>query len=83
MKTVTLYTRRSCCLCHEARAALDGLAAAHSFTLRVVDIDTDLPCNDPRRSHLAINIPVVELDGAVVCQHRVDVGVLGRLLSEG
>jgi glutaredoxin len=83
MLTLTLFTRRNCCLCNEAHEALDAVARNHPFELRIVDIDRDLPKTDPRRSSYAINVPVVELDGEVIFQHRVDAEALGRLLSEG
>lgn len=83
MKTVTLYTRRNCCLCHEARDAIESVAETHPLELRIVDIDRDLAKDDPRRSRFAIDIPVVEIDGSVVFQHRVDAEALGHLLLEG
>ena len=83
MKTVTLYTRHNCCLCHDAREAIESVAQSHPLQLQVVDIDRDLQRDDPRRRRFAIDIPVVEIDGAVVFQHRVDKAELRRVLSEG
>jgi len=82
MKTVTLYTRRNCCLCHQARDVIDGVAETLPMNLRIVDIDHDLPCNDPRRSRFAIDIPVVEVEGVVAFQHVVDPAALTRLLLD-
>jgi len=83
MMTLTLFTRRNCCLCHEAHDVLDAIARSHPFELQVVDIDRDLPTGDPRKSRYAINVPVVELGGEVIFQHRIDVDALERMLSEG
>jgi glutaredoxin len=83
MKTVTLYTRHNCCLCHEARDTIESVARSHPLELRVVDIDRDLHKDDPRRRRFAIDIPVVEIDGAVVFEHQVDAEALGRMLLEG
>jgi predicted thioredoxin/glutaredoxin len=59
------------------------VARSHPLELRVVDIDRDLQKDDPRRKRFAIDIPVVEIDGAVVFQHQVDKEALGRMLLEG
>jgi glutaredoxin len=83
MLTITLFTRRNCCLCNEAHEALDAVARSHPFVLLVVDVDRDLPKGDPRASRYAVNVPVVELDGEVIFQHRIDVQTLERMLSEG
>jgi glutaredoxin len=83
MKTVTLYTRRNCCLCREARDAIESVARSYPIELREVDIDRDLDRDDPRRSRFAIDAPVVEIDGSVVFRHQVDAQALGRMLLEG
>ncbi len=41
MTTVTLYGRRECHLCDDARAALLRVAERHPFRLREVDIERD------------------------------------------
>jgi glutaredoxin len=83
MNVVTVYSRRSCCLCHDAIRVIENVRASHPCDLRVVDIDRDLDRADPRRSCFATEIPVVELNGVEVFRHRVDAVALGRMLAQG
>ena len=82
MKTVTLYSRRNCGLCHAALDVIEQVRKKHEFELRQVDIDRDMDPKDPRRSGFAIGIPVVEIDGRVVFEHVVDESELARLVTE-
>jgi len=82
MKTVTLYSRRNCCLCHAALDLIDRVRAQHDFAFEQVDVDLDMDPKDPRRSGFAIGVPVVEVDGRVVFEHVVDAAELTRLVTE-
>ncbi len=65
MTVVTLYTRPGCHLCDEAREAILGLRAElPPFELGEVDIEQD---NDLLARYLE-RIPVVAVDGEVVCE---------------
>ena len=65
MTVVTLYTRPGCHLCDEAREAILGLRTElPPFELGEVDIDQD---NDLLMRYLE-RIPVVAVDGEVVCE---------------
>ena len=44
--------------------------------LEVVDVDTD----PLLKRRFALDVPVLLLDGTVVCRHRLDAGELKRLL---
>jgi predicted thioredoxin/glutaredoxin len=76
---LTVVQRRDCELCEEMLAALAALGARVPLPpLEVVDVDTD-----PRlqRRH-GLDVPVLLLDGTVVCRHRLDAPELERLLRE-
>lgn len=47
--------------------------------IEVVDVDTD-PVLERR---YGLDVPVLLLDGTVVCRHRLDAGELKRLLRQG
>ena len=65
MTVVTLYTRPGCHLCDEAREAILGLRAElPPFELGEVDIEQD---NGLLARYLE-RIPVVAVDGEVVCE---------------
>ncbi len=76
---ITLFTRRQCCLCDEAHAALDQVRAAHPFELTVVDLDTE--ASPEKRAAYDHEVPVVELDGRKIMKFRVDPARLLRLLE--
>lgn len=63
---VTLYTRRDCPLCEEARAAIGKSGV--NVEIREVDIDD----NPVLRRRFTDDVPVIEIDGIVAFRHRVD-----------
>jgi Glutaredoxin-like domain (DUF836) len=74
---LTVVHRQDCELCEEMIAELTALGR----TLRlppviVVDVDSD---PELLRRH-GLHVPVLLLDGTVVCRHRLDVAELKRLL---
>lgn len=72
--------RRDCHLCEEMLAELQALGRTLSLPpIEVVDVDSDPIL---RRRH-GLDVPVLLLDGTVVCRHRLDVGELKRLLRQG
>lgn len=81
MKTLTLYTRQSCCLCHDALEVVRQVTLSHPVELRIVDFDRDLPRDDPRRARFAIDIPVLEIDGSIAFRHFADAAALRGLLE--
>jgi glutaredoxin-like protein DUF836 len=75
---VTLYGRDGCHLCDEARAEILALRAElPPFDLDEVDIESD----DGLHAALLERIPVVEVDGALVCELGLDRSALARAVA--
>lgn len=75
---VTLYGKVGCCLCDEARDALEEVAAGITFELREVDI-----LSDPRLfEQYRYRIPVVMVDGREVAEGRISALELASALTE-
>jgi len=69
--------RQDCDLCDEMVAELQSLGRKIQLPpLSIVDVDADPEL--VRR--YGLNVPVLLLDGTVVCRHRLDVDELRRLL---
>jgi glutaredoxin len=69
MTLITLYSRPDCHLCDEARDGLELLRGERfEFELREIDIDSD---DALLRAYLE-RIPVIEIDGAEVCELGLD-----------
>jgi predicted thioredoxin/glutaredoxin len=74
---LTVVHRRDCELCDEMLAALARLKTTLQLpAIAVVDVDGD---PDLQRRH-GLDVPVLLLDGTVVCRHRLDESELRRLL---
>jgi hypothetical protein len=74
---LTLVHRHDCALCDEMLAQLETLGGTLALPpLDVVDVDSDPLL---RRRH-GLDVPVLLLDGAVVCRHRLDRRELVRML---
>ncbi|HEX6928232.1 MAG TPA: glutaredoxin family protein [Gammaproteobacteria bacterium] len=68
MFELTLYSRPGCHLCDDMATALLPLLRPAGHTLQTVDIDTD-----PDLQHrYGWRIPVLVLDGEVICEGRLD-----------
>jgi glutaredoxin len=65
---VTLYTRRNCSLCDQAKAAIRASGAA--VELEEVDVDRD-PALQARFTN---DVPVVFVEGKEAFRHRVGAG---------
>jgi predicted thioredoxin/glutaredoxin len=75
---LTLVHRRDCALCEEMLAELTALAGSMPLPpVDVVDADTD----PQLRRRYGLDVPVLLLDGTVVCRHRLDRAELRRLLQ--
>jgi hypothetical protein len=71
--------RRDCELCDEMLAALRALGTRVPLPpIEVVDVDAD-PLLQRRHG---FDVPVLLLEGAVVCRHRLDGAELVRLLRQ-
>ena len=64
---VTLYTRKGCCLCDEAKRVLDSVGKRARFDLDEVDIDGDA---DLRRTYND-EVPVIAINGSKAFKYRV------------
>jgi predicted thioredoxin/glutaredoxin len=74
---LTVVHRRDCELCEEMLRELAILARRLALPpIDSVDVDGDA---ELRRRH-GLDVPVLLLDGSVVCRHRLDVSELTRLL---
>jgi Glutaredoxin-like domain (DUF836) len=74
---LTLLYREDCGLCEEMLAELDALGRRVPLPpLEQVDVDSD---PELARRH-GLHIPVLLLDGTVVCRARLDSDELTRLL---
>ena len=77
--TVALYARPDCHLCDEARSGLEEMRAGGAeFEIEEIDIDSD----DELLSRYLERIPVVAIDGEVICELGLDrAGVNARLAT--
>ena len=74
---LTLVHRRDCQLCDDMLDELTALGRRRPLPpLEVVDVDSDPQL---KRRH-GLEVPVLLLDGTVVCRHRLDREELTRLL---
>jgi predicted thioredoxin/glutaredoxin len=72
-----LYSRPGCGLCDEMLAELQALPQAPSMRVDVVDVDAD-PQTRMRYGH---KIPVLLLDGKLVCHGRLDLEKVHKALA--
>ncbi|HSF01639.1 MAG TPA: glutaredoxin family protein [Solirubrobacterales bacterium] len=78
MRAVTLYTRPGCHLCDQAREAILGLrGVVPPFELDEVNIDED----DGLLARYLERIPVVLVDGEVVCELELELDSLRAVLD--
>jgi glutaredoxin len=75
---LTLYGKPGCCLCDDARKAIDVARDGLDVDLREVDVSLDPGLH----AEYGERIPVVELDGDEVFELRVDPLELRRLLGK-
>lgn len=74
---LTVVQRHDCELCERMLAELAALGRTVDLPpVEVVDVDTD---RELLRRH-GLDVPVLLLDGTVVCRHRLDAAELVRLL---
>ena len=74
---LTLMHRPDCHLCEQMLAELEDFGRTLALPpIEQVDVDSDPVL---RRRH-GLHVPVLLLDGAVVCRHRLDREELARML---
>ena len=75
---LTLVRRPDCGLCETMLGELAALGRTLALPpIDIVDVDSDPQL---RRRH-GLDVPVLLLDGSVVCRHRLDAAELRRLLK--
>jgi glutaredoxin len=77
MTTVTLYGKPGCCLCDEAKEAIQAVRLDRDFELYEVDVSLD-PALHNRYGE---RIPVVEIDGQEAFELHLDAGSLRERLG--
>jgi predicted thioredoxin/glutaredoxin len=76
---LTVVQRHDCELCEEMLAALERLGRERTLPpIELIDVDSDPQL---ARRH-GLHVPVLLLEGTVVCRHRLDRAELERLLRE-
>jgi len=77
MRSLTLYSRAYCHLCHDMQAAVEDLRGEYEFELRVLDIDADpalLARYDER-------VPVLTAGARELCHYFLDGPAVRAYLS--
>jgi glutaredoxin len=77
MTEIVLYGKAGCCLCDDARKAIDEARAEREVTLIEVDVSLD-PVLHARYGE---RIPVVAVDGVEAFELGVSAAELARLLD--
>ena len=77
-RDITLYTRKDCHLCDDAKAVISSLLPEFGATLREVDIDD----NPMLRERYTNDVPVIFLGSQMFAQHRLDGAHLRRRLQQ-
>ncbi|MGC8521249.1 MAG: glutaredoxin family protein [Steroidobacteraceae bacterium] len=76
--TLTLIYRRDCLLCDEMLAALRAFGEQASLPpLEQLDVDSDAEL----QRRYGLQVPVLLLDGAMVCRFRFDGAALHKRLA--
>ena len=78
MKNFRLYSRPGCHLCEVLLEELQPLIRGRAG-VEIVDIDT----REDWQSAYGTRIPVLEFDGDLVCEYRLDRGKVRALLDDG
>lgn len=72
--TVTLYGKKDCCLCDDAKAVLEKVRIKVPFHYETVDITSDPELSE----RYGTSIPVIAVDGVQAFRYRV---VESRLIA--
>ena len=72
-----LYGRTYCHLCDDMLAALESLRGEHSFSLEVIDVDSD-PALEAKYDEL---VPVLEGEGQELCHYFLDAAKVREYLG--
>ncbi|MDE0186611.1 MAG: glutaredoxin family protein [Candidatus Poribacteria bacterium] len=75
--TLKLYTKPDCPLCDDAKDLLNAVAADSQIQIEEIDITSNLGLFTKYKD----TIPVLEMNGKRMFEHRIDVRVLKRKLK--
>ena len=76
---LVVWSRTGCGLCDEMVEELRPWLAARGLDAQLRDVDDD----PEARRRFGLKVPVLTLDGEIVCHGRLDAEVLDRLLRPG
>ncbi|MFN4263652.1 MAG: glutaredoxin family protein [Thioalkalivibrionaceae bacterium] len=76
--SVRVYHRDGCFLCDELLEAVATFLDRYTFRLETIDIDED----PALLARFNAKVPVVEVDGDILCCHRLDVGAFDEALRD-
>lgn len=74
-----LYTRSECPLCEEMLHALQAMPEIGGCSLELADVDAD----PEARRRYGLKVPVLLMDGELVCHGRLDPAELRKALAAG
>ena len=74
---LTLYTRKRCCLCDDAKAVIESARSRAQFDYREFDIDAD----EELRRRYTDEVPVIEINGTKAFKYRVELKELLKKLA--
>lgn len=77
MQPIVIYGRRECCLCDEAKAAIEPIASQRGIAIETVDVDT----SPELQKAYGLEVPVVFVKGRKAFKLRVDPKRLEELLD--
>ena len=78
-RTLTLYSRTGCHLCEQMLAQVAALDLPQDVSLQTVDVDAD----PELRARFDVDVPVLALDGEILCCHFLDETELRQALIDG
>jgi len=76
---LTVYYRKGCHLCDHMTACLRALQTDINFDFELIDIDQDTQL----RQRYDVDVPVVALQGEVLCYHFFDEDMVRQALLYG
>jgi glutaredoxin len=74
---VEIFSKPECHLCEQAKTALEQMQRRHGFELREVNIAAD----PALLAEYEIRIPLVWVDGHLVCKYFVDEAALAKAIA--
>ncbi|MFT5396639.1 MAG: hypothetical protein ACI85N_001844 [Gammaproteobacteria bacterium] len=67
-RTLIIYSREDCCLCHEMRDALKPWQNQYNFKVEIIDIEHDSELTE----RFAARIPLLAEGDKEICQYHLE-----------